>query len=83
MALEKGAHVLSGPEDIEFGPAMIPDEPVRTTTTSTILKLVDPAGVVIEVTEMQRRDPLKKVSLNVSDLQESIKFYKVVIIQIS
>jgi hypothetical protein len=75
-AQERGVTIISGPEDIEFGPSMVPDEAIGHTSTHTIMKLVDPAGIVFEVTEKQRRDPVSKVSISVTNLDTSIEFYQ-------
>ncbi|KAG5175661.1 Glyoxalase/Bleomycin resistance protein/Dihydroxybiphenyl dioxygenase [Tribonema minus] len=71
-----GGAVVSGPEDVEYGPCIIPDEEVGKKTIATVMKVTDPDGYAFEVTERARRDPVSKVCLHVSNLEAAVEFYE-------
>eukprot|EP00612_Vaucheria_litorea_P000175 CAMPEP_0171451896 /NCGR_PEP_ID=MMETSP0945-20130129/218_1 /TAXON_ID=109269 /ORGANISM="Vaucheria litorea, Strain CCMP2940" /LENGTH=297 /DNA_ID=CAMNT_0011976449 /DNA_START=127 /DNA_END=1020 /DNA_ORIENTATION=+ len=73
---ELGGEVTFGPEDIEYGPCMIPDEPITKKSIATVMKLKDPEGYGFEATERVRRDPVSKVCLSVLNLDVSVAFYE-------
>ncbi|CAM9139941.1 unnamed protein product [Discosporangium mesarthrocarpum] len=72
-----GGEVIFGPEDIEVGPSLVPDEEVGKKTVDTVLRLKDPDGWGFEVLQARnRRDPVSKVSVKTLNMEDSIEFYE-------
>jgi len=70
-----GGQVVDEPQELVFGPSIIPDEPVEFKDPKMIALVKDPNGIELELTQSPDT-ALSKVRLLVTNLEKNIEFYE-------